>query len=175
MTKTIIRFFDSRARTLQAIAAVLAISSGAYSLLLKPYLFAPSVQVMACRTLLAKDGDSLDCDGVELRLIGDGSPGLSGIDAPEVDHAKCGRETVLGLRALATVAALLPNVKQVEDVGIRDNYLRPLVRLRLKNGDLVEHVLLRNGLAVIWTPAYVPRWCDDIGTRDDKTKVASDE
>jgi hypothetical protein len=49
------------------------------------------------------------------------------------------------------------------------------VRLRLKNGDLVEHVLLKNGLAVIWTPAYVPRWCDLVGTRDDKSKDAFDE
>lgn len=169
------RAVERHVKLLQAGAAVIAIGTALYSLAVKPYLMAAPVLEMVCDKLTAKDADSMDCDGQELRLIGDGTPGLTGIDAPEVAHAKCAKERELGVLAVATVNSLLPAVRRVEDTGIRDPYLRPLVRLRMKDRTLLEHELLRRGLAVIWTPAYVPRWCDEIGKGAAKTGGGGDE
>lgn len=162
-------------RIMQATAATVAICSAVYSLGLKPYLAQVPVVVMECESLKVLDADSPMCDAQELRLIGDGVPGITGIDSPEVGHAKCARERELGLLAKATVESLLPGLKHVEDTGIRDPYLRPLVRLRMKDKTLVEHELLKRGLAVIWTSAYVPRWCDTVGKGAPKTAGGGDD
>lgn len=164
MIKTVVRRIEGRVKTLQAVAAVAAISAAGYTTIVKPYLAAPKAVTLACSKIVAKDADSIDCDGQELRLIGDGVPGISGVDAPEIKNAKCDAERELGVLAKDVVSSLLPSLRRIEDTGIRDNYRRPLVRLRMKSGTLIETELLRQGLMVIWTPSYVSDWCGEIDT-----------
>lgn len=160
MIKKVVRLVEGRVKMLQAMAAVIAMATAGYSWFVKPYIAREPVVVRPCQNLVVMDADSVQCDGVELRLIGDGEPGLTGIDAPEVLHAKCNRERLLGEAAATLMRRTVYHLKHVEDVGIVDNYQRPLVRLRLKDGTLAEHVLLKRGMAVIWTPSYVARWCE---------------
>lgn len=54
---------------------------------------------LACTILLAIDGDSIRCDGVNMRDMGPGEPFKSGYDAPEIRNAKCERERLLGHQA----------------------------------------------------------------------------
>lgn len=154
-------------RALQALAALAALGTASYTIFLRDYLdarSAPKPRTMVCASLTAYDADSMNCDGVELRLIGNGVPGISGIDTPEIEFAKCSKERALGVAARAVIRTLLPDVKQVEYSGVRDPFLRPLVRLRMRDGRLVEDVLLEQGVAVVWTPAYIPRWCHERGS-----------
>lgn len=164
MIRAVVRRVEGRVKTLQAVAAIAAISAAGYSTIVKPYLAAPKAVILACTKLVVKDADSLDCDGQELRLVGDGVPGISGVDAPEITNAKCDAERELGVLAKAAVVSLLPSLKRIEDTGIRDALRRPLVRLRMKGGALMESELLRQGLMVIWTPGYVAGWCGEVDT-----------
>lgn len=148
-------------RLLQSIAAVGAISTASYTLFLEDYLRSRPVKVLECAELIAHDADSLVCDGVEVRMIGSGEPGITGIDSPETIRAQCPRERDLGIAALREVRRLLPDVLQVEDTGVRDPYLRPLVRVRMRDGDLLEDRLLAAGMAVVWSAAYKRRWCTE--------------
>jgi hypothetical protein len=51
------------------------------------------ITLMTCAVLLAVDGDTVKCDGVNLRPMGDGAPFVSGFDAPEIgQHADCPEE-----------------------------------------------------------------------------------
>ena len=155
-------------RLLQALAAISAIIAASWTLFLENYtktFFAPPIPTMTCKELHANDADSPVCDGVELRMLGDGRPGLFGIDAPETEHAKCPSEKALGETAAGIVNKLLPDLRRIEVAGF-DRYQRPLVRFRLNNGRLISDILLERGYAVIWTPAYNDRWCDQIGIRD---------
>ena len=40
--------------------------------------------ILACTALVAIDGDTVACDRALLRLLGDGTPFVSGVDAPEL-------------------------------------------------------------------------------------------
>jgi hypothetical protein len=53
------------------------------------------VLLMTCASLIAVDGDSVKCDGVNLRDMGDGAPFISGYDAPEIWSRKCEEELEL--------------------------------------------------------------------------------
>ncbi len=52
--------------------------------------------LLVCATLLAVDGDTIKCDGVNMRDMGDGKPFVSGYDAPEISKPKCQEELELG-------------------------------------------------------------------------------
>jgi len=115
-----------------------------------------SATVISCLQLTAVDGDTIKCNGQNMRLIGDGVPFKSGIDTPETGgRAKCERERMLGKEAKKRLAELLrePGVR-VEDTGHVDetDQRRPLVRVRLGNGKLAENILLSEGHAIIWRP-----------------------
>jgi micrococcal nuclease len=125
---------------------------------------ADAANTITCSSLLAIDGDSISCNGIDMRLLGSGIPSKSGIDAPEIGKAKCDAERTIAKEAKARLAVLLqtPGLK-VEDSGARDRFQRPLVRLRLKDGKEVGQVLLDEGYAVVWTPGHKRKrdpWCE---------------
>lgn len=118
--------------------------------------------LLTCAVLLAVDGDTVKCDGVNLRPMGDGEPFVSGFDAPEAArYADCATENRLGIVATARMSELLqtPGLR-VENSGILDDFERPLVKLRLPDGTTIGQRLIEEGHAVEWTPGYKPQWCD---------------
>ena len=116
--------------------------------------------ILSCKTLVAVDGDTIRCDGERMRLLGDGAPFVSGIDAPEIRRARCGAEKLLGERARHRLAELIrTDGLVIEDSRKRDSYRRPLVRLRLPDGRTAGGVLLAEGLAVKWLPGQRYDWC----------------
>lgn len=118
--------------------------------------------ILVCASLTAVDGDTVKCDGVNLRPMGDGAPYESGFDTPEIRQwADCQYERDLGNRAKARMAELLKSPGLVvEDSGEFDNFQRPLVWLRLPDGGTVGEILVSEGHAVRWTPGYKDGWCD---------------
>lgn len=116
---------------------------------------------MVCASLTAVDGDTVKCDGKNLRLVGDGAPFVSGFDTPEVGRwAKCARENHLGLLAAARMSELLqtPGLR-IEASGEFDRYGRQLVRLRLPDGRTAGQAMIQEGHARVWTPDYRADWC----------------
>ena len=114
--------------------------------------------LLICATLVAVDGDTIKCNGVNMRDLGDGAPNVSGYDTPETFRAKCDRELALGEKATARMSELLAHAR-VYDSGVVDRFDRPLVWVRLPDGRSVGSVLMAEGLAVEWTPAYQAEWC----------------
>ena len=116
---------------------------------------------ISCLSLAAVDGDTVKCDGQNLRPMGDGAPFISGFDTPEVGrYADCMAERRLGGIAKARMAELLETPGLViEDSGEKDVYDRPLVVLRMPSGATVGQTLIDEGLAVEWTPDYRDSWC----------------
>ncbi|RYD46621.1 MAG: thermonuclease family protein, partial [Verrucomicrobiaceae bacterium] len=89
--------------------------------------------LLVCAALLAVDGDTIKCDGVNMRDMGDGKPFVSGYDTAEISKPKCQEELELGRAATAAMSELLPGAS-VYDSGKRDRYGRPLVSVRLSDG-----------------------------------------
>ena len=119
------------------------------------------ITLMTCAVLLAVDGDTVKCDGQNLRPMGDGAPFVSGFDAPEIGRfADCPEEHRLGVRAFARMSELLqlPGLV-VEESREIDRFGRPLVVLRLPDGRTLGSILIEEGLAVEWTPDYRASWC----------------
>jgi len=118
--------------------------------------------LIICASLLAVDGDTIKCDGVNMRDMGDGAPHVSGYDTPEIWSAKCQKELELGRSAKGRMQELLdqPGV-QIFDSGERDKTRskRPLVWVRLADGRSAGAVLIGEGLAKKWTPEYEANWC----------------
>lgn len=119
--------------------------------------------ILSCSTLSAVDGDTIRCNGQNMRLIGDGVPFKTGIDTPETGgRARCERERMLAKVAKARLAELIqdPGLR-IEDTGFRDktSQRRPLVRIRLSDGKLAENILLAEGLAIVWRPKVKRPWC----------------
>lgn len=115
--------------------------------------------LIICASLLAVDGDTIKCNGVSMRDMGDGSPFVSGYDAPEVRGADCQQELELGRAATALMADLLSQDAKVYDSGERDRYNRPLVWVRLPGGRSIGSALMAEGLAHEWSPGYSADWC----------------
>ncbi|CAN7722722.1 thermonuclease family protein [Aminobacter sp. LjRoot7] len=118
---------------------------------------------ISCLQRSAVDGDTIRCNGQNMRLIGDGVPFRSGIDTPETgSRAKCERERLLGKEAKKRLTELLrdPGLR-IEDTGQVDDtdQRRPLVRVRLGNGQLAENILLQEGHSIIWRPKVKRPWC----------------
>ena len=122
-----------------------------------------SAVLLMCAQLVAIDGDSIRCDGVNMRDMGDGAPFVSGYDTPEIWTNKCPEELALARKAKARMEELLatPGVK-VFSSGRTDNTEshRPLVSVILPDGRSIGSVLITEGLARIWTPEYEANWCD---------------
>jgi endonuclease YncB( thermonuclease family) len=116
--------------------------------------------VIRCNSLTAVDGDTIKCDGVNMRDMGDGKPFVSGYDTPEIRRPKCQQELELARTAKARMQELLetPGV-QVRDSGKVDRYKRPLVWIILPDGRSVGSLLIAEGLARGWTPESKADWC----------------
>ncbi|MGW9949834.1 endonuclease YncB(thermonuclease family) [Rhizobium leguminosarum] len=64
--------------------------------------------LIICASLTVVDGDTIKCDGQNMRLLGEGVPFVSGIDTPEIgSHAKCIKERKLALIAKGGLKELL--------------------------------------------------------------------
>lgn len=116
--------------------------------------------LITCASLLAVDGDTIKCDGQNMRLLGPGAPNVEGIDTPETRNAKCAKEKLLGNQATLRLKELLRQDVKVEDSGVRDRWGRHLVKVRMPNGETAGEVLLRDGYAVRWRPGYKADWCN---------------
>jgi micrococcal nuclease len=75
---------------------------------------------------MAVDGDTIKCDGVNPRDMGDGAPGVSGYYTPEIFSAECQYELDLGREATIRMEELLrtPGL-EIYDSGERDRFQRP--------------------------------------------------
>ncbi|WP_298965664.1 thermonuclease family protein [uncultured Roseibium sp.] len=117
---------------------------------------------ISCNSLSAIDGDTVKCDGVNMRAMGPGSPHLSGFDTPEITRPKCEHELELGRAAKARMQELLetPGV-QIRVSGEIDSprYKRPLVWIKLPDGRTAGEILIEEGHARFWTPEYRANWC----------------
>jgi micrococcal nuclease len=114
--------------------------------------------LLVCATLLAVDGDTIKCNGVNMRDMGDGAPNKSGYDTPETHNAKCQEELELGRAATAAMAELLREGAQVYDSGKRDRHKRPLVWVRMPDGRSIGSILITEGLAREWRPGTRADW-----------------
>lgn len=119
--------------------------------------------LLVCASLTAVDGDTVKCDGQNLRLLGEGVPFVSGVDTPEIgSHAKCDKERKLALLAKARLKEILAEGGlTIEFYGVRDKTPshRPLVNIYDKNGNEVGQRLLREGFAREWRPGRRNDWC----------------
>jgi micrococcal nuclease len=120
------------------------------------------VTIVTCAVLIAIDGDTISCDGVTMRPMGNGAPFVSGFDTPEIGrYADCPEEAGLGFLAAARMAELLATPGLVvEDSGVLDPFDRPLIVLRLPDGTTVGQALIDEGHAVEWLPGGSHSWCD---------------
>jgi micrococcal nuclease len=116
---------------------------------------------VTCKALSAVDGDTIKCDGVNMRDMGDGAPFVSGYDTPEISKSKCAAEKALGRQAKRRMAQMLktPGLKIYNSGEDDGRYKRPLVWVILPDGRSVGSVLIKEGLASVWTPDYKPNWC----------------
>jgi micrococcal nuclease len=123
-----------------------------------------AVTLMTCVLLVVYDGDTVKCDGENLRLLGDGAPFVSGVDTPEIGRwARCETEHRLGKAAAARLQELIaqPGL-QIENSKVRDHLGRRLVTLRLADGRTAGSILIDEGHAVVWRPNKKKHdWCSD--------------
>ncbi len=121
-------------------------------------------QGVSCASLIVIDGDTIKCDGQNMRLLGGGAPFKSGVDAPEMgSRAKCDYERDLAMKAKARLKELLlAGVPRIEDSGARDRTQsrRPLVNVYLPDGREAGQVLMSEGLAREWRPKHRIDWCN---------------
>lgn len=80
--------------------------------------------LLVCAALTAVDGDTIRCDGVTMRDMGDGRPFVSGYDAPETgSRGECRQEHRLGEAAKQRMGELLREPgTAVYDSGQHDRY-----------------------------------------------------
>jgi micrococcal nuclease len=117
--------------------------------------------VISCLQLSAVDGDTIKCNGQNMRIMGDGRPFKSGVDAPEIGKAACAKERLLGEQAKTRLSELLQvEGMKVIDSGEHDRFKRPLIWVRLPNGQTAGATLISEGYAVRWKPGSNYSWCD---------------
>ncbi|CDZ67973.1 Micrococcal nuclease-like nuclease [Neorhizobium galegae bv. orientalis] len=73
--------------------------------------------IIICASLTAVDGDTVKCDGQNMRLLGQGVVDVRGIDTPEIgSHAKCEKERKLALIAKRHLSDLIQG-KKIKNVA----------------------------------------------------------
>lgn len=121
-------------------------------------------ELIVCASLSAVDGDTIKCDGQNMRLLGEGVPYVSGIDTPEIgSHAKCMKERKLALIAKGRLKELLAEKGlRIEWSGAVDKTPshRPLVNIYRANGEEIGKKLLLEGFARSWALGQRNDWCD---------------
>ena len=96
-----------------------------------------------------------------MRIMGDGQPFKSGVDAPEIRKAGCARERLLGEQAKLRLSELLQiDGMKVVDSGERDRFKRPLIWVTLPDGRTAGAILVLEGYAVRWKPGSSHSWCN---------------
>ncbi|TBZ86139.1 thermonuclease family protein [Rhizobium leguminosarum bv. viciae] len=119
--------------------------------------------LIICASLTVVDGDTVKCDGQNMRLLGEGVPFVSGIDTPEIgSHAKCLKERKLALIAKGRLKELLAEKGlRVVFSGSVDKTPshRPLVNIYRTNGEEIGKKLLTEGFARTWSPKQRNDWC----------------
>ncbi|MBY5881754.1 thermonuclease family protein [Rhizobium leguminosarum] len=119
--------------------------------------------LIICASLTVVDGDTVKCDGQNMRLLGEGAPFVSGIDTPEVGaHAKCFKEQKLALIAKGRLKELLAEKGlRVVFSGALDKTKshRPLINIYRTNGEEIGKKLLEEGFARTWSPKQRSDWC----------------
>ncbi|MBY2996730.1 thermonuclease family protein [Rhizobium leguminosarum] len=122
--------------------------------------------LIICASLSVVDGDTVKCDGQNMRLLGEGVPFVSGIDTPEIgSHAKCMKERKLALIAKGRLKELLAEKGlRVVFSGAVDKTPthRPLVNIYRANGEEIGKKLLNEGFARQWRPKQRNDWCSDL-------------
>lgn len=119
-----------------------------------------AASIISCSSLTVVDGDTVKCDGVNMRPMGPGAPFASGFDTPEIGRAKCDAERAKGIAAKTRLRQLLSSREfKIEHSGEFDKWERPLIWIRFENGETAGEVLMKEGFAVEWTPSYEPNWC----------------
>ncbi|TBE73762.1 thermonuclease family protein [Rhizobium beringeri] len=120
--------------------------------------------LIICASLSVVDGDTVKCDGQNMRLLGEGVPFVSGIDTPEIgSHAKCIKERKLALIAKGRLKELLAEkgLRIVASGAVdRTPSHRPLVNIYRTNGEEIGMKLLKEGFARTWSPKRRNEWCD---------------
>ncbi|MGO8054924.1 thermonuclease family protein [Rhizobium leguminosarum] len=120
--------------------------------------------LIICASLTVVDGDTVKCDGQNMRLLGEGVPFVSGIDTPEIgSHAKCIKERKLALIAKGRLKELLAEKGlRVVFSGAVDKTQthRPLVNIYRASGEEIGKTLLKEGFARPWKPKRQNTWCD---------------
>ncbi|WP_434712836.1 thermonuclease family protein [Rhizobium sp. YTUHZ045] len=120
--------------------------------------------LILCASLTAVDGDTVKCDGQNMRLLGEGVSFVSGIDTPEMgSHAKCIKERKLALIAKGRLKELLAEKGlRVMFSGAVDRTPshRPLVNIYRANGEEIGKKLLQEGFARSWSRKLRNNWCD---------------
>jgi len=72
--------------------------------------------IVSCLSLSAVDGDTIKCNGQNMRIMGHGKPFEFGVDAPEISRAKCQKERILDQQAKRHLEELLRQPgTQIED------------------------------------------------------------
>lgn len=118
------------------------------------------LELIICSMLTVVDGDTVRCDGELLRILGDGEPYVNGVDAPETRGNGCVAEAMLGQLAKGRLQELIESLgMQIEDSGQIDPFDRPLVTIRMPDGQTAGQILIDEGMAVEWTPEYRANWC----------------
>ena len=118
--------------------------------------------LIICAHLAVVDGDTLKCDGQLLRLLGEGTPFVSGIDTAELRTWRCQKERKLAhlarmrLKELVTGRTLKIVAKGRDDTPKH----RPLVNVYLSDGREVGKILLKEGFARPWHPHQHVDWCN---------------
>ncbi|MBY3344796.1 MULTISPECIES: thermonuclease family protein [Rhizobium] len=124
--------------------------------------------LIICASLTVVDGDTVKCDGQNMRLLGEGVPFVSGIDTPEIgSHAKCIKERKLALIAKGRLKELLAEKGlRVVSSGTVDKTQthRPLVNIYRASGEEIGKILLREGFARPWSPKKRNDWCSGRST-----------
>lgn len=117
--------------------------------------------LIVCATLTVSDGDTLKCDGQLLRLLGEGTPDVVGIDTPELRSWRCEKERRLARLAKFRLKELVAGPVKIVALGV-DNTpsKRPLVNVYLPDGREVGKVLLREGFAREWRKGHKVDWCN---------------
>ena len=117
--------------------------------------------IIVCATLTVSDGDTLRCDGRLLRLLGGGTPFVSGIDTPELRKWRCEKERKLAKLARFRLIELVEgkNLRIVSRGNDATPSRRPLVDVFLPDGREVGSVLLKEGFARPWRPGNRNDWC----------------
>lgn len=116
--------------------------------------------LIICAALSVVDGDTLKCDGQNLRLLGEGVVNVRGVDTPEIgSHAKCDKERKMAQLAKFRLSEMIKGKSLRIEAKGKDRYGRPLVNVYLPNGREVGKEMIREGFAREWRRGKKIDWC----------------